>query len=137
MRLKSTRPARRLDDDGVLPLINLVFLLLVFFMIAGQLKQTSPFEITLPVAKSNSTQSDTPLHIHLSASGQLAINNEIVSEEHLSVQLHQLQLPLSTAGVILQADSRVAARRVQDVLAILEQAGLQQVHLEVQATDGK
>ena len=42
---------RALDSDaGILPLINVVFLLLIFFMIAGQLAEQAPFEVEPPAS---------------------------------------------------------------------------------------
>ena len=33
---------RRRDDDPILPLINIVFLLLIFFMLAGRITEVIP-----------------------------------------------------------------------------------------------
>ena len=34
-----TRKKREYDDDGLLPLVNIIFLLLIFFMIAGVIEK--------------------------------------------------------------------------------------------------
>ena len=41
-------PRPRSDDERILPLINVVFLLLIFFMLAGQLSAIDPIEIEPP-----------------------------------------------------------------------------------------
>ena len=38
MRLK-IKDKREYDDDGLLPLVNIIFLLLIFFMIAGVIEK--------------------------------------------------------------------------------------------------
>ena len=38
----------RSTEDNILPLINVVFLLLIFFMLAGVLTQSPPFSLTPP-----------------------------------------------------------------------------------------
>ena len=43
--------AQRPSEENVLPLINIVFLLLIFFMIAGALSVTAPFELDPPAAR--------------------------------------------------------------------------------------
>jgi len=47
-------PERRPDptEERVLPLINVVFLLLIFFMLAGSLSVTEPFDIEPPASQS-------------------------------------------------------------------------------------
>ena len=43
------RPTRKPDsEERVLPLINVVFLLLIFFMLAGRLSEAELFEVTPP-----------------------------------------------------------------------------------------
>jgi biopolymer transport protein ExbD len=46
MRFQPPRP--KSDDERILPLINVVFLLLIFFMLAGKLASSDPFEIAPP-----------------------------------------------------------------------------------------
>ena len=46
-----TRKKREYDDDGLLPLVNIIFLLLIFFMIAGVIeKRIIKDDIELPSA---------------------------------------------------------------------------------------
>ncbi|MCG8693196.1 MAG: biopolymer transporter ExbD, partial [Minwuiales bacterium] len=44
--------SRRSDDDRILPLINVVFLLLIFFMLAGRLSAGDPFRVDPPASVS-------------------------------------------------------------------------------------
>ena len=49
-----TRKKREYDDDGLLPLVNIIFLLLIFFMIAGVIeKRIVKDDIDLPSADLN------------------------------------------------------------------------------------
>ena len=49
-----TRKKREYDDDGLLPLVNIIFLLLIFFMIAGVIeKRIVKDDIELPAAELN------------------------------------------------------------------------------------
>ena len=36
------------DEEGVIPLINVVFLMLIFFMMAGQIQKSDPVSIVPP-----------------------------------------------------------------------------------------
>ena len=49
-----TKERREYDDDGLLPLVNIIFLLLIFFMIAGVIeKRIVKDDIDLPAAELN------------------------------------------------------------------------------------
>ena len=47
--IRSKKPNSN-SDDNLIPLINIVFLLLIFFMVAGQMQKPLATDITLPVS---------------------------------------------------------------------------------------
>jgi len=60
-------------DASVLPLINVVFLLLVFFMVAGRLSGGDPFEVTPPESGTEGPAATAPMRVLLAADGRLAL----------------------------------------------------------------
>jgi biopolymer transport protein ExbD len=67
-------PRRRLDEDErILPLINVVFLLLVFFMVAGRLTAGDPFPIDPPESASEGSPPEGRL-IAFGPNGELALD---------------------------------------------------------------
>ncbi len=43
-----SEPPRRKPDENILPMINVVFLLLIFFLISARLTAPEPFAVSLP-----------------------------------------------------------------------------------------
>ena len=86
MRLENrTGPRRQAsDDDRIMPLINVVFLLLIFFMLAGQLSASDPFEITPPESISTAESGDEEMLILVAEDGRLALNGKAVSEQEMT-----------------------------------------------------
>ena len=67
----------------MIPLINIVFLLLIFFMVAGQIKAQPDQAITLPsTAQLEMAQAQT-LRLEMFADGQLSFNGETILIEQL------------------------------------------------------
>ncbi|MCA8928410.1 MAG: biopolymer transporter ExbD [Alphaproteobacteria bacterium] len=127
------RPKRRrggLADDRILPLINVVFLLLIFFMLAGRLAASDPFPVAPPASSSEAADDGGETVIHLAADGALALNGRPVALEDL-----QALVP-SAAPLRLKADAGVEALRVVGVLAQLRAAGVRQVSLVTRAGAG-
>jgi len=72
MNLESPDSGRRPPLEPVLPLINVVFLLLIFFMVAGQLAPRPEGDATAPDSASANTEEDLEqLMLVLDAEGRL------------------------------------------------------------------
>ena len=55
--MKLTRPPARQAPETIIALIDVVFFLLVFFMLIGRMDATAPFDVTPPTA---TTGTDMP-----------------------------------------------------------------------------
>ena len=74
MRQRSfLRPAtpRATRSEPIVPMINVVFLLLIFFLMTAQITPPDPFDITLPSAASGD-KAGTDLPLYLSRTGDIA-----------------------------------------------------------------
>ncbi len=128
------RPRRtRRTTENVVPLINVVFLLLVFFMLTGTLAPPSPLEVELPRAEGpfldTEPDPDTPV-LTLSASGVLALAGDPLTGPALSRR--DLVEALGAGAVALRADARTPARILLPLLDDLEQAGVAQIDLVIE-----
>lgn len=105
--------AKPSSDDNMIPLINIVFLLLIFFMVAGQIKAQPDQAITLPsTAQLESAQAQI-LRLELFADGQLMLNGELIEVASL-----KSKIDLESAGSIaLFADARVTAKQLDELLS--------------------
>ena len=65
--MKLPAPAKRALPDSLLPMIDVVLFLIVFFMIASEFAATEPFAVALPEAAADPTQGEFTLS--LSAAG--------------------------------------------------------------------
>ena len=83
-----TRKKREYDDDGLLPLVNIIFLLLIFFMIAGVIeKRIVKDDIDLPSAELNRFENKEVTKIFINKSNIFSINNKITNISEISAYL--------------------------------------------------
>lgn len=122
-RKKRVRPD---DDARILPLINIVFLLLIFFMVAGRLSATDPFEIIPPQSASGGQPANEPMLIAIGPQGQLALNGELVDEAAL---IERITAAGPAEDVRIKSDGRVEALTVVALMDTLRGAGINSVRL--------
>lgn len=118
-------------DDNLIPLINIVFLLLIFFMIAGQINQMAPDDIEAPLSVSEAPMESTNIVVTMTREGVLAVNGEPSTLENLQSVAGQWASDNST--ISFKADRQLRASDVDPVLSALKSAGVAKVTLFSQA----
>ncbi|NGP51878.1 biopolymer transporter ExbD [Thioalkalivibrio sp. XN8] len=131
MHFTQRRPAP--TEERILPLINVVFLLLIFFMLAGTLAVREPFEVTAPDSSSETRPETEPRRLLLGADGRLALDGEVLDEAAVVAALAAALADDPGLRVELKADARTPGNRAVVLLEALRAAGLEQVSLMTQA----
>jgi biopolymer transport protein ExbD len=127
------RPRRREDPElNLVPMIDVVLVLLIFFMIATSLRHEALLEIRLPEASGQPMPSAVAqLEVSITADGRYAVNGQTL-DSHESVAL-KAQLLAATGGRILpltiSADGRTPHQAVATALDVAAQLGLQQLSI--------
>lgn len=127
MRFAPPRP--RSDDERILPLINVVFLLLIFFMLAGRLAASDPFQIAPPHSASEGASAAQDLVVLIGADGRLALDGTIMDEAALQSALADRLSAHKDTKLHLKADSRAEATRVVAVMELLRESGVEKLKL--------
>ena len=115
------------SDSNMIPMINIVFLLLIFFMIAGQIKPITQPDIEIPVADIDKSLQISPLRVEMNNSNQLIMNGEVIQLETLQNQLSKYTG--DEPEITLIADRRVLAADLNKVLELFRQHGRAKITL--------
>jgi biopolymer transport protein ExbD len=135
--MKLSRPTKRAQPENTIPLINVVFLLLIFFMLAGKLGQRDPFELTPPTSNSEHAPTERPATVYVGPDGRTALGGEVTALEALEAAVRE-RLDAGSAVVRLKTDEGAEANRVIDVMDALRRAGVERVTvLTTVADDGR
>ncbi len=103
---------------------DVVFLLLIFFMIASTLaKQLNTIEVKLPQAEGKSENRNT-VAVTIRTSNRFYIDEQAVSKRNLENRLIGQMKSLSTPSVILRADKKVPLDDVVYVMNIANRNGI-------------
>ena len=121
-----TRKKREYDDDGLLPLVNIIFLLLIFFMIAGVIeKRIVKDDIELPAAELNRFENKEITKILIDKSNIFFINDEIVDINEISSYLKTNKIN----EVVIIADKSLYINDVNLLLTKLHENQIKNIKL--------
>ena len=121
-----TRKKREYDDDGLLPLVNIIFLLLIFFMIAGVIeKKIVKYDIELPAAELNRFENKEITKIFINKSNIFFINDEIADINKISTYLKSNKVN----EVVIVADKSLYINDVNILLTKLHENNIKNIKL--------
>lgn len=122
-------PQRGQGDDGLIPLINIVFLLLIFFMLAGALSRPDPLEISPPTSADGAPAAVDEAVLSLAADGRLALDDAPLERAALTGALTRLLEQSDELRLKLKADAAVEAELLLPLLDELRAAGVERLTL--------
>lgn len=121
----------------MLPLIDMVFLVLVFF-IYGMLSMAvhRGLPVTLPASSTAPLEKDLVLSVTIRADGSIFLDKTEAALEELPSLLMQRSGENKEAGVLLFADRDLPYQKLFQVLDRIRKAGLTRVSLQAEAEAG-
>ncbi len=125
------------SHENILPLVNVVFLLLIFFMLSGAFSKPDLYKIDELVSQSESPADRKILTVQMNADGLLAIEKRELSKEELTSLIKEKVKDDKKLKVQLKADSNVPAVELLDLMDMLGETGLENIHLLTLAPDAK
>ena len=117
------------SDENILPLVNVVFLLLIFFMLAGAFSRPDMFKINSPIAENDNAADRKIVTVLINAEGEIAYNDLILDMEELMQRVSAEVADNSLAILQLKADANMNAVTLIDIIEVLKDTGLESVHL--------
>ncbi len=120
---KKPKPA---TDENLIPLINIVFLLLIFFMVAGQMREQTAAGLSLPISNAGNKAETVEHRLEMNAELQTFFNGQPIAQEQLVQQLTQLP---NKAQLTVFLHRHLTAQQVQPVLSLLREQQITRINL--------
>ncbi|MDH5471300.1 MAG: biopolymer transporter ExbD [Gammaproteobacteria bacterium] len=128
------KPDRRDDIDlNLTPLIDVVFLLLIFFMVSTTFEKQSKLKIMLPEATAAAEErTDNPITIGIDASGRYFINDrQLVNTQAKTLKLALMKIVADKKDVslVIRADAKTPHESVVKAMDVAAQLNLTQMSI--------
>jgi biopolymer transport protein ExbD len=116
---------------NVTPMIDVVMVLIIFYLMVGQLAIDRRTEITPPTTTTGivETQDRDPLMIGVHRDGEITLNGESISKNRLGGELSGLISRDPSLAVRVRADQDAPFGTVRPVLQDIRALGVEQVEL--------
>ncbi len=119
MRLR--RRAPKPQHETIVTLIDIVFFLLVFFMLVGRMDATSPFEIMPPLSQRGDALPAGGATVTLAQDGRLALNGVERTREAIVTMLEDQTAASGEAPFVrVNADATAPLRHLLPLISALE-----------------
>ncbi|MDH5302215.1 MAG: biopolymer transporter ExbD [Gammaproteobacteria bacterium] len=115
-----------MHEINVTPLVDVMLVLLVLFIVTAPLL-TSQIKVNLPDAKTESVQVLKTIILSITASGKIYLDDQVVDESQLLTKMNELKQSRPDAPVELRADGEIAYKKVAQVMAVLQNAGISKI----------
>ena len=127
------RPSKPNVGINIAPLVDVVFLLVIFFAVSTTFLETAGLELELPASTSTATREPQALVVALTADGKLALDGEVMAPEELQSRLASGLEGRSDKSVVLRADTNSRHGEVVRLMDLIRAAGAEGLTVDARA----
>lgn len=117
------------QELNITPLIDCVFLLLIFFMVTTVFKQPYSLQVELPEAGQSQEVEEKKLVASITADGRMEINRQPVTLENLAQVLMREKENTRSLTLVVRTDKETRHRYLLDLLEAAKLAGIEKIPL--------
>ena len=109
---------------NLVPLINIVFLLLIFFMLSGTLSKKDLFEVDPPLSYTGSNAESPEMTILIRNDNKISLDDKIIPLNNLEAYLTSLLKNKGIEEVLIKADGNASSGTLSKVIRMIRNTGI-------------
>ena len=128
-------PKRKKIEVNLIPMINIIFLLLIFFMLTGTVKMQSNPKVESPLSYFGAKPEEfekNAVNIIISKTGDFFFKNQLVSIEILSQKIEDFD---QKKIFILDIDKNSKIEKLNKIIKLLQEKKINKVFIKTQGYD--
>ncbi|OAG27769.1 ExbD/TolR family protein [Thermodesulfatator autotrophicus] len=132
------RKRRRHQDENLevpmTPIIDIVFLLLIYFLLTSQLVKQKTLKVNLPQSETAvATQQEETITIGINREGDFFLNGKKLDMAQLKQELKRIAAEGGIKKVYVEADRDTKAQLLIDAMDAARKAGLKQILIKTRS----
>ena len=109
---------------NLVPLINIVFLLLIFFMLSGTLTKKDFFQVDPPESYTSANAESPEIIVLISKNNKISIEDNFINKNDLKkILINKLELH-NIEEVLIKADGDSDSGTLSDIIKIIRSVGI-------------
>ncbi|HPF35538.1 biopolymer transporter ExbD [bacterium] len=121
---------------NITSLIDVMFLLLIFFLVTSTFKEQPAIELDLPSSSTAETVDEGPAVLYLTADGATYLDDDRLSDEELRQALRQRLAATGDDRLILRADTDSRHGDVVKLYDLIRETGYRRLGVSARREDG-
>ena len=130
MKFETSR--KPLSAFSLSSLTDIVFLLLVFFLLTSQFVIQTGVKVKLPASKMNEQSIPTKLIVSITEDETIYVGNEIIDLSSLPIKLERMKQEVPENNVVIRADKTVNIDLVIQVIDAAKGVGIDRFTIETE-----
>jgi len=115
------------EDVNVTPLLDIVFIMLIFFIVTSTFVKEPGVEVLRPEAENATERKFASILVAITAEDEIWINKEEVELGEVRILVEELKRENPKATAVVQADSKSTTRYLVEVVNQIRDAGISDV----------
>ena len=125
--MRFRQKSQNVDTVDVSPLIDMVFILLIFFMVTTTFVKDMKLDINRPSASSASKSDGKTIRVYIDNVGEVFIDNQAIKVWALQSKVRDLLRTATDKNVLVVTDDGIPVNKLIDVVDECRMAGAKEV----------
>lgn len=127
MSARRHRPAEEDTELDMTPMLDIVFIMLIFFIVTTSFVKESGVTVNTPQASTAANQENANIYIAITATGEVWIDRRPVDPRSVRAIVARLHADNPEGSVIIQSDADAATGTLVDVMDQVRLAGVESI----------
>lgn len=117
------------------PMIDVVFLLLIFFIATMQFSQSErELNVSVPVAEEGADARQTvgEIIVNVKENGEVTVDNTLMSQDQLYAKLTRIAAVHKNQAIRIRGDGKVEYQKIVQVIDVCQKAGIPNISFATQ-----
>lgn len=127
MAKRKARPAQDEAQIDMTPMLDIVFIMLIFFIVTASFVKESGITVDKPTAETSTKRPKANIFIGIDNRGDIYMLKNKVDKDAVKAMLEDMLLENPESTIVVQADSRAEAESLLNVLDAAKAAGVKNI----------
>ncbi len=124
-----------LDDESdinLTPMLDVVFIMLIFFIVTATFIKLPGIDVTLPDLRSAESKPQVSILIAIGPGGDIWIDKKQVDPDSVRAEIERLRAETPKGGIVLKPDNKAKVKVVRAILEAARDAKVEEVSISTE-----